>query len=99
MRDSLAVDSSCARDFAVFERWTLPAREILQFPSGGTLPRVRFGDSRAVERYRAWDSAIPERWTLPARGILQFPSDRLFPHVGFPDSRALDGCQIGRAHV
>ena len=44
---------SRAWNSAIPERWTLPARGILHFPSGGTLLRVRFPDSRAMERYRA----------------------------------------------
>ena len=33
-----------AWDSAIFGRWTVPAREVLRFPSDGPFPRVRFCD-------------------------------------------------------
>ena len=74
----------------IFERWTVPAREILQFLSGGLSPRVGFCDSRAMDLPTAWNSAIPERWSSPAREILRFPSDGLLPRVEFCNSRAVE---------
>src|SRR5699024_1240572 len=40
---------SRAWDFAIPERWTLPARGISRFPSSGTLHRVGFRNSRAMD--------------------------------------------------
>src|SRR5699024_12858453 len=67
---SRARDYSCAWDSAFPERWTIPARRILHFSSGGLLLRVRFCIFRAVDESCAWDSAFPERWAAPVREIL-----------------------------
>src|SRR5699024_4113115 len=42
--DFWAVEYSRAWDSVISGRWSLPARGILRFLSGGTLPRVRFRD-------------------------------------------------------
>src|SRR5699024_7847456 len=71
------------------ERWTIPARGILHFPSGGALLRVRFCIFRAVDCSTARDSAFHERWRIPAREILHFPRGGPFLGVGFCIPRAV----------
>ncbi|HIZ71890.1 MAG TPA: hypothetical protein H9808_09045, partial [Candidatus Atopostipes pullistercoris] len=88
--NSRAMDHSSVWDFLIPERWTTPARGILQFPIGGPVPRVGFPNSRVMDCSRAWDFPILEQWTVPAREISQFLSDGPLPRVRIHESRAMD---------
>src|SRR5699024_1636826 len=83
--DFRAMDPPSAWDSAIPERWTVPAREISLFPSGGPLPRVGFRDSRAVDSSSAWDFVISERWD--------------FRRAGVRDSRAVDLSRAGDSTI
>ena len=48
--DFWALDCSRAWNCAILERWTVPARKIVRFLSGGLLPRVGLCDFWAVDR-------------------------------------------------
>ena len=66
------------------ERWTLQRVRIPRFPSGGTLPHVKFS---ILERWTTprVKFAIPERWTTPAWDF-SIPSDGT-PRVGLIPGR------------
>src|SRR5699024_12277352 len=90
------VDRFGACFFAFSERWTVPARGILHFPSAGPFQRVGFRLSRALELSSAWVSAFSEWGTSPAREISRFPSEGPLLRVSFCNSRAGGlRCRVG----